>query len=351
MPVRAPFSRRQQAPSIQRRLILAFSIVAACCGCGSQMAVHVAGNRLVDANRRPLRLLGVSISGPEYACIQGLGIFAGPTDERAIAAMKAWRINVVRIPLNEQCWLGINGVLPRYGGTRYRAAIRAYVTRLHAAHIYAVLDLHWSTAGNGEASGQHAMADLVHAPTFWASVAHAFKDDPAVLFDLYNEPGSIGWNCWRNGCELPQGWRAAGMQTLLDAVRKAGAHQPVIVTGPGFGTELSSWRLYRPHDPANQLVAGLHVYDSLPCATVTCWEDQFEPVARTFPLIATELGQRGCSHSFVDHFMSWADSAGVSYLGWAWNPFGCAAPSLISSWGGQPTLYGEGLRAHLIRVG
>lgn len=304
----------------------------------------------MDASGRPIRLLGVSLSGPEYACIRGFGIFAGPTDARAIAAMKSWRIDVVRVPLNEQCWLGINGAPARYSGARYRAAIRGYVAHLRAAGLYAILDLHWNAPGRSAATGQQPMADLDHAPAFWSSVAHEFKGDSAVLFDLYNEPGAIAWTCWRDGCELPQGWRAAGMQTLVDAVRRAGAHQPVIATGPGAGADLSLWLRYRPRDPAHQVVAGIHVYESLQCVTTLCWDQRFGPVARTVPVIATELGQGQCSHSFVDGFMNWADAAGVSYVGWAWNPFGCGAPSLITSWDGQPTAYGRGLRDHLRRL-
>jgi endoglucanase len=348
---RAFCSRRQVTAFVVTRLGLASSIIMLFSGCGSQLAVHASGNQLIDAHGRPLRLLGVSISGPEYACIQGLGIFAGPTNERAIEALASWRINAVRVPLNEQCWLGINGVPARYAGARYRAAIRAYVTRLHQAHLYAILDLHWSAPGKAKATGQQVMADLDHAPALWGSVARAFKDDPAVLFDLYNEPGAIGWKCWRDGCARAQGWRAAGMQTLLDAVRAVGARQPVIVTGPAFGTDLSSWLRYRPRDPASQSLAGIHVYDATKCVTVHCWDSQFEPVTRVVPLIATELGQRECSHSFIDRFMNWADSVGVSYLGWAWNPFGCRAPALINFWDGEPTPYGAGLRAHLIKLG
>jgi hypothetical protein len=68
-------------------------------------------------------------------------------------------------------------------------------------------------------------------------------------------------------------------------------------------------------------------------------------------VIATEFGQGGCSHAFIDRFMNWADSSGVSYLAWTWNLFGCGAPALISSWDGTPTAYGDGVRAHLMRVG
>jgi hypothetical protein len=328
-------------------------MIAACAGCAhdSRLTVQVVDNRLADANGDPVRLHGVNRSGAEYACIQRIGLVAGPTDKRAIAAMTSWRINAVRIPLNEDCWLGINSVPAQYSGARYRAAIRAYVALLHRANLYAILDLHWNAPGSALASGQQPMADLDHAPAFWLSVARAFRRDPVVLFDLYNEPHDVSWECWRDGCVLPEGWTAAGMQTLVDAVRSSGARQPIIATGLGHGNDLSSWLRYRPHDPANQLVAGFHVYESLSCTTPACWDRDVGSVARSAPVVAAEVGQGGCAHAFIDRFLGWADSVGVSYLGWSWNPSGCAAPSLIRSWDGRPTAYGEGLRAHLLKLG
>jgi hypothetical protein len=331
-------------------LVLALGITAACVSCGSSpgLAVKVENNTLVDAGGQPVRLLGVNVSGAEYSCIEGLGIFAGPTDRHAIAAMVSWYINAVRLPLNEDCWLGINGAPARYSGARYRAAIRQYVMRLNKAGLYVLLDLHWNAPGTVQATGQQPMADLDHAPAFWSSVARAFSGDPAVIFDLYNEPHDIGWQCWRDGCVLGQGWRAAGMQTLVDAVRATGAAQPIIASGLNWGNDLSSWLRFQPHDPLNQLVVGFHVYNDLMCAAVECWNSDVRPVARTVPVVASEFGDKTCSGVFPSSFMNWADSAGVSYLGWSWNPSGCAGPGLISSWSGQPTpSYGEVVREHL----
>jgi endoglucanase len=331
-------------------LALALSVIAACAGrdSGPRLAVRVVDNRLANAEGKPIRLLGVNRSGAEYACIQGWGFIDGPTDRGAIAAMTSWQINAVRIPLNEDCWLGINGAPARYSGARYRAAISAYVARLNHAGLYVVLDLHWSAPGGAQARGQMPMADYDHAPVFWSSVAQAFKANPAVLFELYNEPHGISWQCWRDGCVLPEGWRTAGMQTLVDAVRSTGATQPIIATGLNSGNDLSSWLRYRPHDPSNQLVAGFHVYNFVGCVTVACWNENVGLVTRSVPVITTELGEGDCTHAFIDRFMTWADSAGVSYLGWSWNPSGCAA--LITAWNGQPTAYGQGLRSHLIRL-
>jgi endoglucanase len=353
--VTGPARRSPRAPAHRRGILvagclgLALILIGARAGCcyDSGMTVRVDENRLVDAHGRPIRLLGVNRSGAEYACINNLGFFAGPTDERAIAAMADWRINAVRVPLNEHCWLGINGAPARYSGARYRAAIRAYVARLHEAGLYVLLDLHWNAPGTERAGGQQPMADRDHSPAFWSSVARTFKDDAAVVFDLYNEPHDVTWRCWRDGCVLPEGWRTAGMQTLVDAVRSTGAAQPLIVTAPNWGTDLSSWLEYRPRDPSNQVAAGVHVFDFSFCTTRDCWTRNFEPVALQVPVVATELGQRACSASFIGSFMDWADSAGVSYLGWSWNPAGCAAPALIRSWDGRPTASGALLRARL----
>jgi len=333
------------------RLGVVLSVLAVCSGCDSRLAVHVVGNQLVGGQGSPIRLLGVNRSGAEYACVEGLGFVDGPTDRRAIAAMAAWRINAVRLPLNEDCWLGINGVPLRYSGARYRAAISKYVARMHRAGLYVVLDLHWNAPGTVQATGQEPMADQDHAPAFWASVARTFREDPAVMFELYNEPYDISWQCWRDGCLLPAGWRTAGMQTLVNAVRSTGARQPIIATGLDWGGDLSSWLEYRPYDPANQLVAGLHVYDFRSCVSADCWAREVGPTARAVPVVTTELGQKACSSAFINRFMNWADQVGVSYLAWAWDPAGCSAPALIRSWDGQPTASGNRFRAHLIKDG
>jgi endoglucanase len=316
---------------------------------GSRHAVQVSGNQLTDGEGRPFRLLGVNRSGPEYTCIQWRRVFDGPTGKRAIAAMKTWRINAVRVPLNEDCWLGINGAPAKYSAAHYHRAVKNYVSRLREASLYVVLDLHWSAPGARLAAGQQPMADLDHSPAFWSSVARTFKDDPAVIFDLYNEPHDISWQCWRDGCVMPGGWRTAGMQTLIHAVRSTGASQPVIATGLGSGNDLAGWLDYRPHDPVNQLVAGLHMYDfSASCDEPECWATEVGPVARQVPLVTTELGQDTCQGPFIDRYTSWADHAGVSYLGWTWNPTGCSAPALIKSWNGLPTASGAQFRAHLL---
>jgi hypothetical protein len=317
----------------------------------ARQAVTVRGSALVDASGRPLRLLGVNRSGTEYACAQGWGIFDGPNTDASIRAMTSWRIDAVRLPLNEDCWLGINGVQSRYGGPAYRRAITAYVNRLHARGLYVILDLHVAAAGRTLSTDIVPMADADHAPSFWRSVAATFARDPAVVFDLYNEPHDVSWSCWRSGC-VTHGYRAAGMQELVNAVRVTGARQPILVGGLGWASDLSQWNAWAPTDPRHQLAASLHTYDFAACHT-SCRAAVLAVHAHV-PVVTGELGESDCRHGYIDGFMSWADQHGISYLGWTWDAGGgwtCrGGPTLITAYDGRPTAFGAGLKQHLARL-
>jgi endoglucanase len=306
-----------------------------------QIAVY--GNHLINGAGRPATLRGVNISGTEWQCLSGRA-FAGPSDEASIAAIAAWQVNTVRIPLNEDCWLGINGAPGDVDA--YRETMRDYVERLHINGLYAILDLHWNAPGDAKAQSGQVMADADHSPDFWTSVASYFKDDPAVLFDLYNEPRDISWSCWRDGCD-DSGFRVAGMQQLVNAVRTAGATQPVMVGGLGWASQLGqAWLQNRPSDPARQMVAAIHIYNQ---RDIGYFNAEIGSVATQFPVVVGEIGEMDCGHGALDAFLPWADSRGVSYLAWAWYVGDCADyPSLIADYGGTPTDFGVGYRNHLL---
>jgi hypothetical protein len=308
---------------------------------------HVSGNRLVDQRNRPLQLRGVNFSGAEYICIDDDTVWDVPASDATIASMKAWKVNAVRLPLNEDCWLGING-MPWHSSPRaYRAAVAEFVGRLHAAGITVLLNLHLVAPGEEPAVSESTMADADHAPAFWRSVGAYFKDDPALLFDLYNEPKDISWDCWRDGCT--DGYAIAGMQDLVDAVRSSGARQPVVADGLEYGNDVSGWLAHHPDDPARQLAAGFHNYGDLGCATRQCWQDTAGAIARQYPVIAGEIGEFDCKHAYVDQVMDWADTLNVSYLAWGWNRANCAyEPALLATLAGRPSPYGQGIHDHFL---
>jgi hypothetical protein len=334
---------------------------------GEAPALRVSGNRLVDTTGRPVTLRGVNRSGGEFACVQGWGLFDGPMDAASVAAIKSWNVNVVRIPLNEDCWLGLPNINPAYSGAAYQRAVKDYVALLHRYDLVAIVELHWSHGvytGNSSAcadvnaSCQKPMTNTQYSVDFWRSVATAFKDDHATLFDLFNEPyldravtpSTAAWTCWRDGgssCSAV-GYPVAGMQSMVDAVRDTGATNVILLGGLAYANDLSQWLQYRPTDPAGNLAASWHSYNFNACNSASCWNSTLAPVAAQVPLVAGEIGENDCGHSYIDTLMAWLDQHSVSYLGWTWNTWDCASgPALISSYDGTPTAYGVGLRDHL----
>jgi hypothetical protein len=72
--------------------------------------LHVVGNQLEDDSNHVIVPHGVDRMGGEYSCIKttqnGGGSFDGPVDQASVNAMLAWDVTIVRVPLNEDCWLG-----------------------------------------------------------------------------------------------------------------------------------------------------------------------------------------------------------------------------------------------------
>ncbi|MDP9002990.1 MAG: glycoside hydrolase family 5 protein [Myxococcota bacterium] len=332
--------------------------------------LHVVANRIVNGGGQPVVLHGVNRSGTEYRCVQGGGIFEGPSDEASVQAIVAWKASAVRIPLNESCWLGINNAPAIYSGDHYKNAIENYVTLLHKYHIVPILELHWVGPGLTLALGQQPMPDADHARDFWTDVATAFRDDDGVVFEPFNEPypsasnvsgTNTPWQCWRDGCSmvrpsLPRGvtgpsqaYTAVGMQALVDAIRRAeaGVAHVILLGGLQYSNDLSQWLAYEPSDPAKNIGAAWHIYNNNQCRDATCWNTAPAAVAALFPIVATEIGENDCVGTFIAPLMQWLDASGSTarapsgYLAWSWNAFGTCRnaqydPDSGSSLPGQP---------------
>ena len=208
------------------------------------------------------------------------------------------------------------------------------------------------------------MADAEHAPEFWRSVAGAFASNHGVIFDLFNEPYISSWSCWLDGCETSYddegttvAYRTAGMQQLVDAVRSTGASQPIMLGGLGYSSDECQWLAHEPPTPTHQLVVSFHTYNFSGCNDASLLERNTSPRSRTLPVVTGEFGESGCTDSYIDPYMPWADAHGISYLGWTWDSteapsnWSCSAgPALIKSYDGTPTAYGAGLKRHLAEL-
>jgi endoglucanase len=323
--------------------------------------IAVKGNALVDGSGTPVRLHGVNRSGTEYACAQGWGIFDGPNDGASLRAIASWHVNVVRVPLNEDCWLAINGVKAKYAGANYRKAVVAYVNALHANGMYAEVSLIWGAPGTYLALYQPGGPDEDHSPAMWSSMAATFKNDRNVILAPWGET-ITGWQCFmRTGCdnEATYGknnkpYRTASMRQAVQHMRGAGFHGPISIPCIDYANDCSKWLTYRPDDPDRQIVAEAHVYGKNTCDAVACFDSTMAPVAKRVPLVFGETGEtydgKDCGSAYISTFLPWADAHGVGYEAWTWDTWGgCGV--LIKTYGGKPAnAWARWVQAHYLAL-
>jgi hypothetical protein len=327
-----------------------------CTAPAGALTIAVCGNQFVNQSGKDVVLRGANSEGTQYDCAEsGAGFFddstiSGTDFSTEIAAMKAWGINVVRVNLNEECWLGINGVpattsaLGSNGFNAYANAMGSYVSALNAAGIYAEVDLHLNAPGgelisdSGNDDFQNALPES-NSDLFWKSVASYFSGNPAVIFGVFNEPfppnpavngdSLAGWTCDLLGCLVPDytsssdysqipssTYAGEGMLQMITDIRSVDRTTPLLVGGPDFAGDVDAWlSTFYPAgisiDPSNELAASVHVYfpnGNSPCSLSTnvatacpnqsegaLSNDGLEQVAAVAPVSIDEIGDFSCS--------------------------------------------------------
>ena len=353
--------------------------------------VHVLGNHLVNANGQAIALHGVDQSGTEYECSEGYGIFdngtasasASETAQEAtdLAVMSLWHINSVFIGLNEDCWLGINGINSAYSGQNYINDIKSAVLSAERVGIYPVIGFYWGDPGNevpsgsdGNGGGQPAMPDNDHTPLFWEEVAQTFRSDPNVIFRLQEEPHPdsnnttlAAWQCWSQGdvqyatssdsaafgtaprpvstathCNETSTngsahYATVGMQSLINIIRGTGASNVIQVPGLAYANMaacsptgnpaacgmLDSADGVKVSDPlaSPQLMADFDMYPDAGqvCDTTACYNATLAPVAAAMPVDLGEIGAQNNVDTQANVLLNWMDARQQSYYAWAWD--------------------------------
>jgi len=194
---------------------------------------YVNGNTVCTAAGQPHLFHGLDRPSMEWTST-GDGLSAAD-----FALMATWRVNVVRIALNQDFWLSAS----QFYDASYAGLVDTVIMWAETAGLDVILDLHWSDQGQiGSCAPnlgcQQLMADA-NSITFWSEVAARYKGDGRVLFELYNEPHDVAWPVWKSGGMTSQGWMAAGMQQMYDAVRAANADNVVVIGGLNWAFDLS----------------------------------------------------------------------------------------------------------------
>ncbi len=305
--------------------------------------LRVDGNKVKDASGNEVWLQGVAIPSMEWSG-------GGENILRSVqVAIDDWNVNVIRLPVKETFWWG-TGPYQRDGGAHYRQLVDDVVNLAGAHGVYVVIDLH-----------RYRAPEQVHAD-FWTEVAGIYKDHPAVLFELINEPHDITWDVWKNGgfvstekkqtdaltenTEKLKGFESIGMQAMVDAVRATGAKNIIIAGGLDWAYDLSGvLKGFELEDTTgNGIVYSTHVYP-----WKSDWQGKFMDVAKKHPIFIGECGAPAQRMSFIpesrhEDASTWVpDFLGVvqanKYHWTAWSFHPKASPCVLADWDYTPTAY------------
>jgi len=308
--------------------------------------LHVVGNQVLNKDGKPVWLQGVNIVSLEW----------NPRGERvlrsALVALEDWKANIIRVPLKDTYWFG-KAAEQKDGGAAYRELVDSFVNIVANRGAYVLIDLH-----------QYRAPRRAHVD-FWKEVAAKYKNHPAVLFDLLNEPHGISWEVWRNGGFVEdknapadedafltpeekalnaKGFHSVGMQALLDAVRGTGAKNIVLAGGLDWAYDLSGIAKGFALDDkgGNGIIYSTHIYP-----WKKDWENKVLVIADKHPILVGEVGANTKKMSFIpaehqEDAATWVprilgliQKYKFHWTGWSFHP--SAGPTMITGWDFTPT--------------
>lgn len=169
---------------------------------------------------------GVNLSGAEYGVPNGKAEsdFHFPAEED-YAWARAKGFTFVRLPF---LWERIQPALEKELNADHLEMLATAVHRARAHDLSIVLDVHNYGRWRGAAVGTQIAPDQAFAD-LWRRLARKFGGDPHVLFGLMNEPHDMPLAQW-----------ASAAQAAIDAIRKTGACNQILVPGANW-TGAHSW--------------------------------------------------------------------------------------------------------------
>jgi len=298
--------------------------------------LKVSGNKLLTPDGTTVWLQGINVPSLEWSA-KGENIL-----QSVKVGIDDWKANVVRLPVNDGFWFG-RGKPPQTSNDpeAYRQVVDDAVRMVAARGAWLILDLH------------RFGAPEQGAVDFWKDAAARYKNHPAVLFDVFNEPTGITWEIWQKGGEVkvkqkgkpePRVFQSPGMQALVDAVRGTGAKNIIVAGGLGYAYDLSG--ILTGHaledKTGNGIMYATHFYN-----WHRGWQKNFLDLADKYPLLVGETGADINKMSFIpaknqeDPYTWVPDAIGLMQkyrLNWtAFSMHPKATPVLITNWAYEPS--------------
>lgn len=316
-------------------------------------ALHVDGKNLLDATGKELWLQGVSVPSLEWTNT-GDAVAAS-----IITAIDTWKAHIIRLPVMDDRWYGKKDQTD--GGAAYRAVVDQAIQAAASRGAYLIIDLHRYRAPTDD------------AVTFWKDVATLYKDNPAVLFGVLNEPHDITWEVWRNGGEVTDkkknsdalaenkeiitSFHSPGIQGLVAAIRGTGAKNVIVAGGLDWSYDLSGILTGFALDDlgGNGIVYDAHVYP-----WKSDWQHKFLDVAAVHPVLLGEVGCDKTRYDFIpperfENPYTWAPDMiaciqknKLHWTAWAFHPH-CGPAMLLDAKEFNPTpFWGAFVRVALL---
>jgi hypothetical protein len=227
-------------------------------------------------------------------------------------AMYMWGATMIRLPLNQQYWLNTSCEYDPTYAQRVDQAVESITKR----GMIALVTLQRAADGKACAPGYLSkMADDNSIP-YWTQVASRYKSNPLVAFDIFNEPGPLTDEVWRNG-GMVDGWHAVGMQQLYNTVRATGARNLVFISGTytAFAIDVA---LRKPVDGYG-IIYATHLYNPPEIGPLREGVDRLvTPVVSRYPVVITEFGSSSGSPLYNQTVIDYAAQHGIGWTAWKW---------------------------------
>src|SRR5262249_47129820 len=223
---------------------------------------------------------------------------------------------------------------------------------------YTLLDLQWLDAdtvfGHLDDGSDNHIAPLPTERTIelWAILAERYRDEPAVLFDLYSEPHNplsddsntmftIEHGYVRESaatCVRPEDWRSWARK-LVETIRLIHPLGLIWVAGVDWGYDLRGMQLDLPN-----LVYSTHVYPNRPANE---WNERFGHSSDANPVFIGEWGGGDSDLDWGSRFASFIKTRSCGWTAWSW----VDNPRLVRDARNcdyTPTSFGELVRSELL---
>jgi endoglucanase len=249
-------------------------------------ALAVRGAAVVDQAGHPVALSGVSLFWSQW---QSAFWNAGCVDWLA----HDWRAEIVRAPVG----IGKDGYLEHPDVERAR--VETVVDAAIAAGVYVIIDWH----------DHRAPEHVAAAEAFFRAMAKKYRGNPAVLYEIFNEPEKVSWS----QVVKPYAERVIG------AIRAIEPNALIIVGTPQWCQRVDE-AAANPIAGKN-IVYALHFY----AGTHKAWLREYADaaMARGLPLFVSEWG--GCNadgdgpldHESIAQWLGWMREHHLSNCCWA----------------------------------